>query len=181
MDQSSSPDYKELFERETKLRRQAEEERQQAEEERRHAEERNRQFTRKTSLLEYLRTCHNLLSCPLHVRTPSRSTKGKIPAPQGKYCPARLLPWTDCAAAQQEIYESVCSYLQTTSDHPPQLFSTVARLEGVARHRFRPTEAWLKYYHVKLLAIALWASRINVCTRKKYRTLRITALTRGWR
>jgi len=113
MDQSSPPNYKELFERETKLRRQAEEERRQAEEERRQAEEerrqaeegrrqaekQNRQFTRKTSLLEYLRTCHNLLSRPLRVRTPSRSTKGKIPAPQGKYCPARLLPWTDCADA----------------------------------------------------------------------------------
>jgi hypothetical protein len=152
MDQSSSPDYKELFERETKLRRQAEEgrrqaeeerrqaeeERRQAEEEKRQAEERNRQFTRKTSLLEYLRTCHNLLSRPLHIRTPSRSTKGKIPAPQGKYCPARLRPWTDCAAAQQEIYDSVCSYLQATSDHPLQLFSTVARLEGVANSLDRP-------------------------------------------
>ncbi|CAI7611164.1 unnamed protein product [Penicillium viridicatum] len=71
-------------------------------------------------------------------KTPSRSTKGKIPAPQGKYCPARLLPWTDCAAAQQEIYEWVCSYLQATSDHPPQLFSTVARLEGVADSLDRP-------------------------------------------
>jgi hypothetical protein len=62
MDQSSSPNYKELFERETQLRRQAEEERRQA-------EERNRQFTRKTSPLEYLQTRHNLLSRPLRVRT----------------------------------------------------------------------------------------------------------------
>ncbi|KAJ5577910.1 uncharacterized protein N7459_006874 [Penicillium hispanicum] len=152
MGPSSSPNYKELFERETKLRRQAEEERRQAEEERRQAEEerrqaeeerrqaeeRNWQFTRKTSLLEYLRTCHNLFSRPLRVRTPSRSTKGRIPAPQGKYCPARLLPWTDCADAQHEIYASVCSYLQATSDHPPQLFSTVARLEGVAESLDRP-------------------------------------------
>ena len=123
MDQGSSPNYKELFERETKLRRQA--------------EERNKQFTRKTSLLEYLRTCHNLLSRPLRTRTPSRSTKGKIPAPQGKFCPARLLPWTDCAATQQEIYDLVCSYLQATSD-PPRLFSTVARLEGLADSLDRP-------------------------------------------
>lgn len=145
MDPSSSPNYKELFERETKLRRQAEEERRQAEEGRRQAEEerrqiegQNRQFTRKTSLLEYLRTCHNLFSRPLRVRTPSRSTKGRIPAPQGKYCPARLLPWSDCAAAQQEIYDSVCGYLQATSDHPARLFSTVARLEGVADSLDRP-------------------------------------------
>lgn len=125
MGQSSSLDYKELFERETKLRRQAQEERRQA-------EARNRQFTRKTSLLEYLRTCHNLLSRPLRVRAPSRYMKGKIPAPQGKYCPARLLPWIDCADAQQDIYDSVCGYLQATCDHPPQLFSTVSRLEGPA-------------------------------------------------
>lgn len=131
MDQTSSPNYKELFEREIKLRRPAEEERRQL-------EERNRQFTRKTALLEYLRTCHNLLSRLLRVRTPSRSTRGKISAPQGKYCPARLLPWEDCAAAQQEIYDSVCSYLQATSDYPPQLFSTVAHLEGVAYSLDRP-------------------------------------------
>ena len=81
----SSPNYKELFKRESKLRRQAEEERRQA-------EEQNWQFTRESSLIEYLRTCHNLLFRPLRVRIPSRSTKGKISAPQGKYYPARLLP-----------------------------------------------------------------------------------------
>lgn len=162
MDPASSPNYKELFQREAKLRqqaeedkqlakeerRQAEEQRQRAEEQRRQAEEQNRQFTRKTSLVEYLRTCHNLLSRSLRVRTPSRSTKGKIPAPQGKYCPARLLPWTNCAAAQQEIYDSVCDYLQATSDHPPQLFPTVARLEGVADSLDRPmsSERDLEFY-----------------------------------
>jgi hypothetical protein len=132
MDQNSSPDYKELFLRETELRRQAEEKRKHAEEQQKLAEEQNRQFTRKTSLLEYLRTCHNLLSRPLRVRTPARSTQGKIPAPNGKFCPARLLPWTNCAAAQQKIYDSVCNYLQATSEHPPRLFSTIARLEGIA-------------------------------------------------
>jgi len=139
MDQNSSPNYKELLALETKRRKKAEEEQKQAEEQRRLAEEqrrsaedRNTQFTRKTSLLEYLRLCHNLLSRPLRVRTPSRSTKGKIPAPQGKFCPARLLPWKDCATVQQEIYDSVCNYLHATSETPREIFSTVARVEGLA-------------------------------------------------
>jgi hypothetical protein len=45
-----------------------------------------------------------------------RSTTGKIPAPIGKYCPIRLLPWTDCEEKQRKIYESVCRYLQPAGE-----------------------------------------------------------------
>ncbi|CAG7947063.1 unnamed protein product [Penicillium salamii] len=136
MSGSSSPDYKALFHKEASLRRQAEErERQEAElrrqevELRRLAEERNRP----TTFPEFIRHCHDLLWTPLRAQTPSRSTTGKIPAPIGKYCPVRLLPWTGCEARQQEIYRSVYRYLQPAGEDAPQLFTSLVALEDHGR------------------------------------------------
>lgn len=123
MNDNSSPDYKSLYQREAELRRQAEERTQQA-------EEQNRHYTQGTTLLEFLETCHNSMSRPLRVRTPARSTQGKIPPPTGKCCPTRLLPWTNCTAAQQEIYDSVCDYLQPTAENAPRVFSAIGGLEA---------------------------------------------------
>ncbi|KAJ5110880.1 hypothetical protein N7532_001415 [Penicillium argentinense] len=96
------------------------------------------QLTRKTSLLQYLRSCHTLLSLPLAVRTPSRSTRGKIPAPQGKFCPARLLHWSDCASAQQRIFDDVCSFLHPSNEPPDEIFPTVEQLKGIAESLHTP-------------------------------------------
>lgn len=86
--------------KEAELRRQAEEGRVHAEEARKRAEEGQKQveeekkradeYIQQTTLLEFLCVCHDLLSLLLQVRTPSRSTKGKIPPPKGKYCPTQL-------------------------------------------------------------------------------------------
>ncbi|KAH1916232.1 hypothetical protein KXV48_008857, partial [Aspergillus fumigatus] len=78
--------------------RQAEERQRQAEERQRQAEEREwqeRERNRPTTFSEFIRHCHDLLWRPLRAQTPSRSTTGKIPSPTGKYCPIRLLPWTE--------------------------------------------------------------------------------------
>lgn len=146
MDSDGLPDYKALFLREAELRREAEEReqrevdlRRQAEERRqrevdlrRQAEEEARRITQKTHFFEFLQACHRLFSLPLQVQTPSRSTKGNIPAPEGKYCPTELRPWEDCPAIQQEMYSSVCTYLQANSDSAPRLFTSLSHLEGVA-------------------------------------------------
>ncbi|KAJ5348618.1 uncharacterized protein N7506_001871 [Penicillium brevicompactum] len=129
MSGSSSPDYKALFHKEASLRRQAEERERQEAELRRQAEERNRP----TTFPEFIRHCHDLLWTPLRAQTPSRSTTGKIPAPIGKYCPVRLLPWTGCEARQQEIYRSVCRYLQPAGEDAPQLFTSLVALEDHGR------------------------------------------------
>ncbi|KAH1548459.1 hypothetical protein KXX57_001745, partial [Aspergillus fumigatus] len=157
MSGSSSPDYKELFlkaEEERKWaeerQRQAEEREKQADEERRLAEERQRQAeerqrqaeerewqererNRPTTFSEFIRHCHDLLWRPLRAQTPSRSTTGKIPSPTGKYCPIRLLPWTEREARQREIYESVCRYLQPTEEDAQQLFTPLVALEDHGR------------------------------------------------
>ncbi|KAJ5716193.1 hypothetical protein N7493_008104 [Penicillium malachiteum] len=150
MKESSSPDYKALFLKEVSLRRQAEEEKAQAEEEKAQAEEEKAQAeererqeaelrqqaeerNRPTTFPEFIRHCHNLLWTPLRAQTPSRSTTGKISAPIGKYCPIRLLQWTECEARQREIYRSVCRYLQPAGEDAPQLFTSLIALEDHGR------------------------------------------------
>ncbi|KAB8227884.1 uncharacterized protein BDW43DRAFT_234143 [Aspergillus alliaceus] len=143
MASSSSPDYKTLFlkaeeerRRETDLRRQAEEERRreaelrvQAEEEREQEKER----TRPTTFRELLHHCHTLFSLPLQAASPSQSTTGKIPPPTGKCCPLRLQPWKDCAARQQEVFRSVCTYLEPPGEAAAQLFPPRLELEGFGK------------------------------------------------
>ncbi|GAA93084.1 similar to Pc19g00700 [Aspergillus luchuensis IFO 4308] len=129
MSGSSSPDYKALFLKEAELRRHAEEERRREAELRRQAEERNRP----TTFPEFIHHCHDLLWRPLRAQTPSRSTTGKIPAPIGKRCPIRLLPWTDCEDKQREIYESVCRYLQPTEGDARQSLTSLVALEDHGR------------------------------------------------
>ena len=124
-----SPDYEALFRKEASLRRQAEERERQEVELRRQAEERNRP----TTFPEFIEHCHDLLWTPLRAQTPSRSTTGQIPAPIGKNCPVRLLPWTECEVRQQEIYRSVCRYLQPIGEDAPQLFTPLVVLEDHGR------------------------------------------------
>ncbi|QQK45658.1 Protein kinase-like domain [Penicillium digitatum] len=122
MNTNSPTDYKALFLQEQERRRQAEEEGRQE-------KERNR----KTTLVEFLRCCHNVLSRPLQVRTPSDSTTGETPIPKGKYCPTRLERWVDCAARQQDIYNSVRHYLQP-QENAPRLFPPRIVLDGLSEH-----------------------------------------------
>ena len=125
----SSQDYKALFEREAELRRQAEGREQQEAELRRQAEAQ----TEPTSFSEFIQACHDLLSHKLRVGTPTKSTKGHIPTPTGKYCPTRLLLWSDCPVHQEEIYNDVCAYLQPTGREPLRLFASLAELHGLSR------------------------------------------------
>ncbi|GAB7364012.1 hypothetical protein MBLNU230_g4570t1 [Neophaeotheca triangularis] len=116
--------------------RQAEEQQRQAEEQQRQAEEEReqaRERTRETTFDEYIAACHSLLCEPLRAACPSRSTKGSIPAPTGKYCPTRFREWTDFAAQQTEVYDTVRSYLQPTEVDAPRLFSPLLALQDLGR------------------------------------------------
>ncbi|KAL4931879.1 uncharacterized protein BDV17DRAFT_279971 [Aspergillus undulatus] len=147
MADNNSPDYKALFLQAEERRKQEEERRKQAEERQKQAEDEGRrererreqlqELSRPTTFVEFLRHSHNLLSRPLRVETPSRSTTGKIPLPTGKYCPTRLEPWADCSALQSELYMSVYRYLQLTPRGAPQLFSSLHELEGLGRRLCR--------------------------------------------
>ncbi|OJD21587.1 hypothetical protein ACJ73_07075 [Blastomyces percursus] len=150
MADNSSPDYEALYRKAEEERRQAEELRRQAEELRRQAEEREareaelrrqaeeREAEEKvrsqpTTLEELIEGCHDLFSRPLQVGTPSRSTKGSIPPPTGKYCPTSLRFWSSCPVQLQEIYDSVSTYLQPAGKDAPRLFSSLLVLEDHSR------------------------------------------------
>jgi hypothetical protein len=109
-------------EREAGLREQAEEEREQA-----------RELTRETTFDQYITACHRLLCEPLQVASPSRSTKGSIPAPTGKYCPTTFREWTDFDAQQSEVYNIVRNYLQPAGADAPRLFSPLLALQDLGR------------------------------------------------
>ena len=156
MSDSEHPNYKELFEQEKRrrqeeqtlrrheealrkqeeaLRKQEEALRKQEEALRKEAEDsgrRERERNQKTTFEEFLRHCHNLLSLPLKAETPSRSTTGSIPLPTGKYCPTRLELWEDCQTLHQEVYSSVCRYLQPENEESPRLFPSLIEIEGLA-------------------------------------------------
>ncbi|KAJ5084786.1 hypothetical protein NUU61_009365 [Penicillium alfredii] len=143
MAENSSPDYKSLFLQAETRRKEAEEREKQAEERQKQAEERQKQAedqgrrererNQRTTFMEFMRYCHKLLSRPLRIETPSRSTSGKIPQPTGKYCPIRLEHWADCPVQQSELYRSVHGYLQPTPGEGPRLFTSSHELEGLGR------------------------------------------------
>ncbi|KAL4749602.1 hypothetical protein BDW72DRAFT_214014 [Aspergillus terricola var. indicus] len=116
MADNSTPDYKSLFLQEEERRKRAEDEGRRERERREQAEER----TRQTTFMELMRYSHDLLSRPLRVETPSRSTTGKIPLPKGKYCPTRL------------------EYFALESGDTPRLFPPLLELEGLRRQLNTP-------------------------------------------
>ncbi|ODH49401.1 hypothetical protein GX48_04486 [Paracoccidioides brasiliensis] len=136
MADDGSPDYKALFLRaETELR-QAEERVRREEGLRRQAEERVRQErvrTQKTTLGELIKSCHDSFSRPLQVGTPSRSTKGTIPLPAGKYCPTYLCFWSSCPVQLQDTYDAVSNFLQPTGKDAPRLFTSLLELNGLGQ------------------------------------------------
>ncbi|KAE8148803.1 hypothetical protein BDV25DRAFT_157615 [Aspergillus avenaceus] len=142
MADNSTPDYRSLF-------LQAEERRKQAEEKQQQAEERIRQ----TTFLEVVRYSHDLLSRPLRVETPSRSTTGKIPPPTGKYCPTRLEYWKNCPTQLSQLYTSVCRHLDLGSGDTPRLFPPLLELEGIQRRLDRPLSCEEEVRHYERLAV----------------------------
>ncbi|KAJ5520855.1 hypothetical protein N7463_001308 [Penicillium fimorum] len=113
-----SPNYKILFQR--------------AKEETSQLEQEIAQLKQKTSLLEFLQACHELLSSSLQVGCLSISTQNAIQPPRGKHCPANIVRWEDCAMLQQEIFDSVCNHLNATQAQPSRLFLTPLNIQGVA-------------------------------------------------
>ncbi|EED11524.1 conserved hypothetical protein [Talaromyces stipitatus ATCC 10500] len=133
----------ELRRQEAELRRQAEDREQWEAELRKQAEDREQREaelrrkaetqTQPTAFREFVQACHELFSQQIEVGTPTKSTKGHIPAPTGKYCPTRLRLWSECPSQQREIYNAVCDYLQPAGREPARLFASLAELHGISR------------------------------------------------
>ncbi|KAL3428561.1 hypothetical protein BDV09DRAFT_190842 [Aspergillus tetrazonus] len=102
----------------------------------REAEERRRQAEKPiqpTTLSELIQYCHKYFYRPLKAEVPICSTTGTIPPSTGKRCPFRFEHWSECESKQQEIYSSVCSYLEPSGQIAARLFSPHAALEVLGK------------------------------------------------
>lgn len=122
---------READERAEQERRRAEDADERAEQERRRAEDEQRMRqqaeskTRPTTLEEYIRACHTLLSKPLRIQIDrSLSTQGAITSPKNKPCPTLLKPWTDFPVLQQQLFERIYEYIPRDAE----LFSSAQYL-----------------------------------------------------
>lgn len=126
---SNRPDLEALFLREVELMKQAEERQRQAEERRRQAEK----PIQPTTFSELIQYCLKYLYRPLKAEIQICSTTGTIPPSTGKRCPFRFEHWSECESKQQEIYSSVCSYLEPSGQTAARLFSPHAALEVLGK------------------------------------------------
>ncbi|TWU70513.1 hypothetical protein ED733_000437 [Metarhizium rileyi] len=121
-------DYERLIREAEERTRIAEERQHQAEERQHQAEEQQKP----TNLDEFVILCHTLFRRP-RVAHASISTKGTIPLPKRKYCPARLVPWLDCQAQLQSVYDSVRSHLQAGDNAAQRVFPSAVALKEIRR------------------------------------------------
>ena len=91
----------------------AEEEKQRVEEEKEKVEEEKEKVeteTRRTTLIEYIQACHELVFTKFTVETIEiKTSKGSITNPAGKRCPHRLEPWGDFLEEQRRILGALFS------------------------------------------------------------------------
>ena len=114
----SSPNYKELYEKERRRREEADEARQDADKARRDAEKK----IQPTTLPQFLDACHVHLQAGLAVQSADLSTKGDPSNARQKKRPTYMREWSDFPSRQIAIWnELVCSSFMTvghfTSPH----------------------------------------------------------------
>nr|KMM68636.1 hypothetical protein CPAG_04962 [Coccidioides posadasii RMSCC 3488] len=58
-----------------------------------------------TTFETFLRSCHEYITVPLNIQPKkSKTTKGSITAPTGRYCPTTLRRWTDFPRLRNELF-----------------------------------------------------------------------------
>ncbi|KAK8092620.1 uncharacterized protein PG998_014785 [Apiospora kogelbergensis] len=123
----------------------AEEAEQQRQLERQRAEEAEK-LNRQTTLSEYLEACHEFVYAKFQVEPDkSLTSKGPTTNPQNKYCPTRLIPWSDFIDQQRTVFGDLYSLYPTET----RAFESLAFLHGlgerIARKRIA-NEKDLEYF-----------------------------------
>ncbi|KAK8092710.1 uncharacterized protein PG998_014751 [Apiospora kogelbergensis] len=123
----------------------AEEAEQQRQLERQRAEEAEK-VNRLTTLSEYLEACHEFVYAKFQVEPDkSLTSKGPTTNPQNKYCPTRLIPWSDFIDQQRTVFGDLYSLCPTET----RAFESLAFLHGlgerIARKRIA-NEKDLEYF-----------------------------------
>ena len=65
--------------------------------------------TRKTTLFEYIKACHDLVFTRFTVKTNRTLTSKSLTIPSGRRCPSRLEPWEDFLVEQRVILGTLFS------------------------------------------------------------------------
>ncbi|KAK7937563.1 uncharacterized protein PG986_014431 [Apiospora aurea] len=136
---------KELERRAEEADQRAEEAEQQRQLERQRAEEAEK-VNRLTTLSEYLEACHEFVYAKFQVEPDkSLTSKGPTTNPQNKYCPTRLIPWSDFIDQQRTVFGDLYSLCPTET----RAFESLAFLHGlgerIARKRIA-NEKDLEYF-----------------------------------
>ncbi|KAH6653514.1 hypothetical protein BKA67DRAFT_507660, partial [Truncatella angustata] len=108
-------------------RQRAQEADQQRQVERQRAEEAEK-LNRPTTFSEYLEACHEFVYAKFKVEPDkSLTSKGSTTNPQNKYCPTRLIPWSDFIDQQRTVFGDLYSLCPTEA----RAFESLAFLQGL--------------------------------------------------
>ncbi|KMU91408.1 hypothetical protein CIHG_09153 [Coccidioides immitis H538.4] len=80
----------------------------------------------------FLRSCHEYITVPLNIQPKkSKTTKGSITTPTGRYCPTTLCRWTDFPRLRNELFNRVFSLFHPTEAPPLEVFPSTEVVRGV--------------------------------------------------
>ncbi|OJD09359.1 hypothetical protein ACJ73_10381, partial [Blastomyces percursus] len=85
-----------------------------------------------TTFEQFLQSCHEHLSVPLAFQPKkSKSTKGSITAPKGRYCPTTLREWSDFPHERDDLFGRVFHLLHPPKSHPLTVFTSPEGLKTI--------------------------------------------------
>ncbi|KMP06908.1 hypothetical protein CISG_04153 [Coccidioides immitis RMSCC 3703] len=85
-----------------------------------------------TTFETFLRSCHEYITVPLNIQPKkSKTTKGSITTPTGRYCPTTLCRWTDFPRLRNELFNRVFSLFHPTEAPPLEVFPSTEVVRGV--------------------------------------------------
>ncbi|EAS33643.3 uncharacterized protein CIMG_13378 [Coccidioides immitis RS] len=87
-----------------------------------------------TTFEHFLHSCHELLSILLTIQPKqSKTTKGLITAPTGRYCPTTLCEWMDFPHQRDELFNRVSCLFHPAKTAPLAVFTLLVGLETVGK------------------------------------------------
>ncbi|KAI1955166.1 hypothetical protein LOZ58_006831 [Ophidiomyces ophidiicola] len=85
-----------------------------------------------TTFEQFLQSCHEHLSVPLAFQPKkSKSTKGSITTPKGRYCPTTLREWSDFPHERDKIFGRVSTLLHPPESLPLDVFTSLEGLKTI--------------------------------------------------
>ena len=90
------------------------------------------QRTRKTTLEEFIRFCHDHFQNALSVEPDIRLTTKGFTSTKNKYYPKFLRPWADFPDIQRQSFNSIRHFFHADDQHPRRFFNSIQHIEELA-------------------------------------------------